>query len=100
MRAHAVGVANAHLAQAPGLFRRRLEDLDGPLGELGVDAVDVANLHPQLELPARFFGALARDLQVAATEEEDHPAPELPVDVETEDVAVEVDGGREVLRPQ
>jgi hypothetical protein len=39
---HAIRVADPHLPQAPGLVRRRLEDLDSILGELGVDVVDIA----------------------------------------------------------
>ena len=100
----AIGILDPHFGQPPGLGYRLSDDRDSGRGQPGVLGADVPYLDPDHHhVPGRTSPAPG-DLKESRAEEEHHPGiiwgTELPVDGQTQYVAVEAAAAVQVGWPQ
>jgi len=101
---HAVWVLDPHLDQSPGLGRWPSQNTHASLSQLLCLSANIPDLEPEHQRVSRRAATTPGHLQESLAQEEHHPwiihRSELPVDRQTQHVAVEMAAPAEVGRAQ
>jgi len=96
----AVGILDPHLDQSPGLGHGFPDDRDSGRSQPGMLLADIPYLDPDHDRAPCSASRVPRDLKQSLAEEEHHPRmvwrAELPVDGQTQHVAVEAEAAVQV----